>query len=203
MLWSKVSGLVAVAALAAPGAFAQPFGSGIAGAETEDVSDDSAWVDEDVPNSAIAVAYPEGWVHGPVADIQAQVGQQAKVLLAVGDPAADGSGDNMVVDRWTGRNASWYGNVDTYKAEIKQGAAMSDGKVLAAGKRRVGRMPAYWSIEREIDTQLGVPVLYGDLQIRENKHSVVAVFVAVAADRPYARQVVENVLHDVSTQSTK
>jgi len=203
-MWSKTSGLLAVALVAAcSGAFAQTFDSGIASAQTEDVSDDSVWVHEDVPSSAISVTFPAGWVDGPVSDIQARVGKPLiKVLLAVGDPA-DGNRANILVNRWTGRKASWYGDLDTYKAEIGQGAAKSKGKVLAAGMKRVGRALAYWSVEREMDAQLGEPVLYGDLQIRENKHSVVTVFVTVTADRPHARRIVENVLHDVSTQRTR
>jgi hypothetical protein len=169
----------------------------VASAPADDVADDAAWTTEQVPGLDVVVRYPEGWVHAPVSELQQQVGTQAKVLLAAGDPDPNGTGDNVLVNRFTGRNAAWYGELADYRAEVEGAAAQHGGKVLSIGARKVAGRPAYWSVEQEIDGRLGRPVLYGDVQIRTAKHAVVTVFVTMAATGASARATVDGIVRGV------
>ncbi len=172
------------------------FGAPVAGAAlVGDDSDASTWVTEPIPGTVLTMQRPATWtLPGTEAIASTSSGADATALLVVANPA---NGDNVVVNRWDGKNAGWYENDVAFRRMAKVSAEVSDGKLLATGKRTIGGMPAYWEIETYRDPASGDAVVYAEFEIRTGVHRVLTLAINVSKQAPHARQVVENFVDGV------
>ena len=106
------------------------------------------------------------------------------------------NGDSYVVNRYRGKQYTyWFKNLDEFRANATAAAKVGDAKLVSATKTKVGTRPAYLQLETFVDAHQ--PVIWGDLDIRENKNSVISVVIEMNSDQPTARATIQAMFDDV------
>ncbi|MFN8025135.1 MAG: hypothetical protein U0W40_01910 [Acidimicrobiia bacterium] len=165
---------------------------------------DDDWTVEAVPGSDLRFSFPGTWQVASseqLARLRAAMpteGTGIDMLLAVIDPA--GANDNISVNRYSGTDAAeWWTNFAEFRSTMELSADQSDGKVVAMGKRRVGGRPLYWSIERDPDPIVGVPMLFTEIELREAKDVVLTFSVTISTQSPHPLATTRRVIAGITS----
>jgi hypothetical protein len=143
---------------------------------TESQIDTSSWAGGTVPDVNLSLKYPPDWVERPGGALPPPPAQ--RLFSKVNSQ----NGDNLTVIRYRDPNTTyWFSGIKDFKKASRESATLSNGKLLSVAKSTVGVLPAYTELETYIDPQTKVRVVYGQIEIRLQDRSVVAVVVKLAA----------------------
>jgi hypothetical protein len=194
---TRLTWLAAAAFLAFPGAFMVPAVTSAADAAVEQPRvDQSSWVTATVPHAHLSVELSTAWTK-PSKELSDQTNAQkpssATILFYRVNTQ---SGDSYVVNRYRGKQYTyWFKNLDEFRANAAAAAKVGDAKLVSATKTKVGTRPGYLQLETFVDAHQ--PVIWGDLDIREKKNSVISVVIEMNADQPAARATIQAMFDDV------
>jgi hypothetical protein len=152
----------------------------------------TSWVTAKLPGVPLSVKYPANWVVPPNA---LENSAAKRTLLSLADPQ---NGDNLVVYRYRGKLAYWYTGIRDYRDNAQQSADVSNGQLLSASKSKVGNFSAYRHVKTYMDVTVHTQIIYGEIEIRQKRGSVISLLVSLNAGGPAARQDVDAILDGIT-----
>ena len=158
--------------------------------------DQSSWVTTKVPHAHFSVELSTAWTElpQPVSDATKALKPPGATTLLSRMNAQ--TGDSFVVLRYRGDGyAYWFKNLDEFRANAAAGAKLTKAKLVSATTTSVGTQPAYLQLQTFVDAHQ--PVIWGELDIREKKRSVISIVLELTSDQPAARATVQAIFDDV------
>ena len=185
---TRLTWLAAAMFLAFPGAFMAPAVTSDADAAVgQPVVDQSSWETVRVPHAHLSVKVPGTW--GAFELSKFPKPSHGTILFARGS----GQGDSFIVTRFRGAGAYWFKDFNEFRSTVDASLKLGDAKLLRATKTKVGTRPAYLQIQTFIESN--APVVWGEIDIREKKGSVITIVIDLSAKDP-AAQATEQAMFD-------